>query len=230
MRIGVFGGSFNPVHKGHLRVAKSAIQGLMLDKLIIMPAAQNPLRKGEKYNVSFDGPTRLMLARVAFNGWPKVEVDAREINRGGVSYAIDTVRSLKDEYPSADFFFIIGEDSLNDLEKWKDIDELRRLVTFSTFPRTEESSTEVRSRIEKGGEIESLVGETVALFIKHRVRENPDDRVASVVRKGLVRKEGFCPCRLPKKPEFFCPCDEFRGQLADPAFRGLCHCRLYDKP
>ena len=55
-------------------------------------------------------------------------------------------------------------------------------------------------------------------------------KVVKVVKDGLVRKHGFCPCRLPKIPEFFCPCDEFKGQLADPAYHGLCHCRLYLKP
>ena len=57
-----------------------------------------------------------------------------------------------------------------------------------------------------------------------------DEKVVKVVKDGLVRKHGFCPCRLPKLPEFFCPCDEFKGQLADPAYHGLCHCRLYLKP
>ena len=59
---------------------------------------------------------------------------------------------------------------------------------------------------------------------------NGDEKVVKVVKDGLVRKHGFCPCRLPKLPEFFCPCDEFKGQLADPAYHGLCHCRLYLKP
>ena len=68
----------------------------------------------------------------------------------------------------------------------------------------------------------------VALFLKYRVSYNGE--MAETVLKGLERKGGYCPCRLPKLPEFFCPCDEFKSQLADPAYHGLCHCRLYRKP
>ena len=68
------------------------------------------------------------------------------------------------------------------------------------------------------------------LIEDNKVVLNSDEKIVKVVRDGLVRKGGYCPCRLPKNPEFFCPCDEFKGQLADPAFHGLCHCRLYLKP
>ena len=110
-------------------------------------------------------------------------------------------------------FFVIGEDSVEGLERWKDIDELRRLVSFKSYPRTPESSTEIRR-----------------LFAENSVTLNEDAKLVEVVRAGLVRKNAFCPCRLPKLPEFFCPCDEFKAQLADPSFHGLCHCRLYRKP
>ena len=62
------------------------------------------------------------------------------------------------------------------------------------------------------------------------VEVNPDEKIASAVRAGIVRKGGYCPCRLPKTPEFFCPCDEFKNQLADSSYHGPCHCRLYVKP
>ena len=94
-----------------------------------------------------------------------------------------------------------------------DYEELKKIVTFKAYPRTKESSTEIRELFEKG-----------------QVVFNGDEKVVKVVKDGLVRKHGFCPCRLPKLPEFFCPCDEFKGQLADPAYHGLCHCRLYLKP
>ena len=97
--------------------------------------------------------------------------------------------------------------------RWKDIDELKKLCTFRSYPRTPESSTAIRK-----------------LFEDNKVVLNPDEKIVKVVRDGLIRKGGYCPCRLPKNPEFFCPCDEFKGQLADSAFHGLCHCRLYRKP
>lgn len=226
-RIGLFGGSFNPVHSGHVGVVREAIEGLNLDRLIVIPASVSPFKVTSSPDGTFD---RLMLVRAAFNGMDKVEVDDRELVRGGVSYAIDTVRAIASENPDAELFFLIGEDSVEGLPRWKDYDELRTLCTFKAFPRTKESSTEIRRRLTAGEPIDDLVPAAVALLIRYGVRENEDRKIVSLIRAGLARKGGYCPCRLPKTPEFFCPCAEFRGQLADAAFHGLCHCRLYRKP
>ena len=228
MKIGIYGGSFNPVHNGHLNVARSAIADLALDRLLVVPARVSPFKtaQGGSY-CAFD---RLLLTRLAFNGMSKVEVDDREIRRGGVSYSIDTVREIAAENPGDEIFFIIGEDSLEGLPRWKDADELAKLCTFKAFPRTRESSTEVRARLEAGAPIDDLVPSAVAAFIAGRVVYNEDARAVDAVLNGLRRKEGFCPCRVPRLPEFFCPCDEFRAQLDDPGFHGLCHCRIFRKP
>ena len=228
MKIGIYGGSFNPVHNGHLNVARSAIADLALDRLLVVPARVSPFKaaQGGSY-CAFD---RLLLTRLAFNGMAKVEVDGREIRRGGVSYSIDTVREIAAENPGDEIFFIIGEDSLEGLPRWKDADELAKLCTFKAFPRTRESSTEVRARLEAGAPIDDLVPSAVAAFIAGRVVYNEDARAVDAVLSGLRRKEGFCPCRVPRLPEFFCPCDEFRAQLDDPEFHGLCHCRIFRKP
>ena len=228
MKIGIFGGSFNPVHSGHVGITKRAIEELALDKLIVIPASVSPF-KIEANAEYLDGAKRLMLVRAAFNGMAKVQVDARELERGGVSYAIDTVKEIAAENNGAEIFFIIGEDSLEGLEGWKDYNELVKLCTFKSYPRTKESSSLVRQRLGAGEDISDLVPEAVALFLKYNVAENEDTKIVDAVRAGLIRKEGYCPCRLPKLPEFFCPCDEFKGQLADPTFTGLCHCRLYKK-
>ena len=210
-RIGIYGGSFNPVHFGHVNVARKAIEELGLDRLIVIPANVSPFKVGDAPHPALWD--RLDLVRVAFAGVEKAEVDEREIKRGGVSYAIDTVRDIAAENQGAELFFVIGEDSVEGLERWKDIDELKRLVTFKSYPRTPESSTEIRELFEKNG-----------------VTLNTDEKIVAAVRAGIVRKNGFCPCRLPKLPEFFCPCDEFKAQLRDPDYHGLCHCRLYMKP
>ena len=225
MRIGLYGGSFNPVHNGHLGVARAAIAELTLDRLLVIPAAVSPFKTAAAETVRQD---RLLLTRAAFNGLEKVTVDDRELKRGGVSYAIDTVKEIAAENPGAEIFFVIGEDSVEGLPRWKDIDELRRLCTFGSFPRTRESSTEIRRRLAAGEPIDELVPPVVALFLRHGVVYNAE--MAETVLKGLERKGGYCPCRLPKLPEFFCPCDEFKAQLADPNYHGLCHCRLYVKP
>ena len=208
MRIGLYGGSFNPVHLGHIGIAKRAIADLALDKLIVIPANVSPFKTAQP--MPWD---RVELVKAAFRDLEKTVVDLREIERGGTSYAIDTVRQIAAENPGAELYFVIGEDSVEGLPRWKDIDELKRLCTFRSYPRTPESSTAIRK-----------------LFEDNKVVLNPDEKIVKVVRDGLIRKGGYCPCRLPKNPEFFCPCDEFKGQLADSAFHGLCHCRLYRKP
>ncbi|MBQ6137171.1 MAG: adenylyltransferase/cytidyltransferase family protein [Kiritimatiellae bacterium] len=211
MRVGIYGGSFNPVHLGHVGIARRAIGDLGLDRLVVVPANASPFKAGEAASPLWN---RLELVRAAFAGLDRVVVDDREMRRGGVSYTIDTVRELVSENPpGTEFFFITGEDCVADLPKWRSYDELSRLVTFKAYPRTRESSTEIRR-----------------LFGDNRVTLNPDARIVATVRAGVVRKNGYCPCRIPKLPEFFCPCDEFKAQLADPEFHGLCHCRLYLKP
>lgn len=211
MKIGIYGGSFNPIHYGHLNVARTAMKELELDRLIVIPANVSPFKvDDEGGEVLWD---RLELVKAAFADDPRVTVDERELKRGGVSYTIDTVRELAAENPGAELYYLIGEDSEEGLPRWKEIDELKKLVTFKVFPRTKESSTEIRE-----------------LFSKNGVTMNPDAKLAGVVRQGVIRKNAFCPCRLQKLPEFFCPCDEFKGQLRDPEYHGLCHCRLYLKP
>ena len=208
MRIGIYGGSFNPVHLGHVGVARRAIDDLSLDRLIVIPANVSPFKA--EHPMPWD---RVALVQAAFRDLEKTVVDLREIERGGVSYAIDTVRQIAAGNPGAELFFVIGEDSVEGLPRWKEIDELKRLCTFKAYPRTPESSTAIRKAFEDAG-----------------VVLNSDEKLVRAVREGLVRKGGYCPCRLPKDPEFFCPCDEFKAQLADASYHGLCHCRLYLKP
>ena len=215
MRIGIYGGSFNPVHYGHVRVARAAVSDLALDRLIVLPAHVSPFKTdAASEKARREAPwDRLALVHAAFAAVPNVVVDEREVRRGGVSYSIDTVREIAAENPGAELFFVIGEDSVAGLPRWKEIDALKKLVTFKVFPRTPESSTAIRE-----------------LFAANGVTLNPDAQMVATVRAGLVRKNGFCPCRLAKSPENFCPCDEFKSQMRDPAFHGLCHCRLYLKP
>ena len=211
MKIGIYGGSFNPVHFGHVGVARKAIADLGLDRLVVVPASVSPFKTDAATpQMPWD---RVELVQAAFRDVEKAVVDLREIERGGVSYAIDTVREIAAENPGAELFFIVGEDSVPGIPMWKDSEELQRLCTFKSYPRTPESSTEIRRLFEEG-----------------KVVLNPDEKLVRAVREGVVRKGGYCPCRLPKLPEFFCPCDEFKGQLADPSYHGLCHCRLYLKP
>ena len=219
------------MHYGHLNVAKSAIEQLSLDKLVVIPANVSPFKTSRHPELSsavplplstttspvYEWAEHLEQVRAIFAGIDKCVVDDRELKRGGVSYAIDTVREIRAEYSdstsSLHLYFIIGEDSVEGLPRWKDYETLKTLCEFVPFPRTKESSTEIRG-----------------LFADAKVTLNPDSKLVEAVKSGLVRKNGFCPCRLPKNPEFFCPCDEFKAQMRDPGYHGLCHCRLYLKP
>src|SRR3989442_2900266 len=130
--IGLFGGSFNPVHLGHLLVAQAAREELQVERLFFIPAAQSPFKPGM---VLAPAPERLRLLRLALAGQTVCEIDDQEIHRGGVSYTIDTVRDYVRRFPGAGLLYLIGTDHVAQLPKWREADELARLVEFIVIPR-----------------------------------------------------------------------------------------------
>jgi nicotinate-nucleotide adenylyltransferase len=131
-RIGLFGGSFNPVHLGHLLVAEAAREELQLAQLVFIPAAQSPFKPG----VELAPPAaRLRLLRLALAGWAGCVVDEQEIARGGVSYTVDTAQDYARRYPGAELFYLVGADQTALLPKWRQAQELARLVQFVIIPR-----------------------------------------------------------------------------------------------
>lgn len=161
MRIGIFGGTFNPIHSGHIGVSLRAAAEHSLDKVLVVPAARNPFKGDSGLNA-----LRWTLVEYACAGHPPLEPCDIELKRGGRSYTIDTVREVKSLYPGAELFFIIGEDNASETARWKDSDELARLVRFVTFPRTPESSSEVRRRLSNGETVRDLVPPVVADFLE----------------------------------------------------------------
>lgn len=131
-RIGVLGGSFDPPHAGHVAVAEAAVRQLGLDRLLVIPAAQAPLRDAAARAGADD---RLELARLAFAGVPRAAVDDREIRRGGVSYSVDTARELARENPGADLVWVLGADQLSRLHLWREAPGLCRLARFAVLAR-----------------------------------------------------------------------------------------------
>jgi len=166
MRIGLFGGSFNPIHAGHLGIAERALADRGLDSLLFIPAKVNPFKVGASNAEVAGGLTeeirRDLVARVcALN--PKFALWDVELRRpDGPSYAIDTVRAAQVRFPGAELFWLIGEDNVAGLPRWKDWETLRTLVRFISFPRTRESSTEIRRRLVAGESIADLVPPCVA--------------------------------------------------------------------
>ena len=133
MRVGIFGGSFSPVHNGHLALAREAMSELNLDKIIFVPSFSTPLKSREKV---LPVSLRLKLLKQALRGLPGFSVSLCEINRKGVSYTVDTLRELRKIYPPPhQLFFIAGADSYLDLPKWKEPEEIMRLSEWIVAPR-----------------------------------------------------------------------------------------------
>lgn len=139
-RIGLFGGSFDPIHCGHLIIAQDAVEQLELDRLIFIPAARSPL-KGDQTPV--DGQHRLAMLRQAVEDNPRFEVSDIEVSRGGISFTIDTVRQMRGQYPDADLFFIVGADSLTELHLWRDVDQFLEQCTLVPFARGGEDTSAI---------------------------------------------------------------------------------------
>src|SRR5690349_8297573 len=105
MRIGIFGGSFDPVHLGHQLVAQAAREELQLDRVFFVPAAQSPF-KPDRQLAAADKRTALLRIALAGKSW--AEVDTQELDRGGISYSIDTVEEFRRQFPRSDLFYLIG--------------------------------------------------------------------------------------------------------------------------
>ncbi|MBI4431887.1 MAG: nicotinate (nicotinamide) nucleotide adenylyltransferase [Candidatus Omnitrophica bacterium] len=166
MKVGVFGGSFNPVHSGHLKLASHARETLNLDKVFFVPSYQTPL----KDEPLMPAGRRIKLLRDAIKGRPGFSVSLCEIKRRGLSYTVDTLKSLKKSLPkNAVLYFLAGMDNVKNFKRWKSPEEilrLSRLVIFSrpgfpkrkipagalfvSFDALELSSTEIRKRLKIG--------------------------------------------------------------------------------
>jgi nicotinate-nucleotide adenylyltransferase len=132
VKIGFLGGSFDPVHFGHLLAAQDAFEQHQLDRLIIVPAAQAPLKPSEAKSSSED---RLAMIRAAVEWDTRFEVSDFELRRGGVSFTIDSARHFKSLYPNDQLFWVIGGDQLPQLHLWKEIGELAKIVEFIFLER-----------------------------------------------------------------------------------------------
>ena len=186
-RIGIFGGSFDPPHSGHLILAQSALNQLRLDKVIFLPAYRAPHKRGKRPT---SAASRFRMSQLAVSGNARFEVSDIEIRRKGVSYTHKTVAQISRDYPEAKLFLIIGGDNFAQFHTWKMPDEILRLASLAVYRRSGEvhtqprrfsknilllrgplvniSSSEIRSRVEMGKTIRYLVPEKVRKFIASR--------------------------------------------------------------
>ncbi|MCI5841268.1 MAG: nicotinate (nicotinamide) nucleotide adenylyltransferase [Clostridium sp.] len=134
MKIGVFGGTFNPPHNGHVRLAKAAADELKLDKLLVIPSCIPPHKIAAKLA---DGQERLEMCRLAFGCDPRFEVSPIELERGSRSYTVETLRELKALYPDSELYFIVGSDMLESFDKWYLWQEILSLSVLCAASREE---------------------------------------------------------------------------------------------
>lgn len=183
MRLGVYGGSFDPPHLGHLVAASDACEALGLNRLLWIPSAVHPL-KGDRVRTA--PQVRLDMVRAAIAGDERFQADDLELRRAGPSYTVDTLRELRARHPDAELFLLAGADLLHELPRWREPDEVMRLATLAVVSRegdalapesplpavavrvarVDVSSTEVRRRAAAGQTLRYLVPEPVRALIE----------------------------------------------------------------
>lgn len=184
MRIGVLGGTFDPPHVGHFLAAVDAFEKLLLDELIFVPAATQPLKTGAPALAS--AKDRLEMVRRAVGDDTRFEVSEAEIARGGLSYTVETLEALARERPGAELVFILGMDALSSFDQWKSPDRILELASLAVLARSGDhgvsadvgggvtvvgtrridvSSSEIRQRIAEGKSIRGFVAESVEAYI-----------------------------------------------------------------
>lgn len=189
MRIGVLGGSFDPVHSGHVGVARAVADALGLERVLLMPAAQAPLRD---VGVRASGVHRAEMVRRAIEeaGDARLELCGLELERGGTSFTAETLRDLRRRRPGDDVVWIVGDDQFARLGSWREPEELARLAEWAVYARPGEvaapeaviaglrwtrveakaewavSSSEVRARLGRGESVAGLLSDKVIEYIR----------------------------------------------------------------
>lgn len=189
--LGILGGTFDPIHIGHLRIAEAVYERIALEQIIFIPAFVPPHKVGQDYAPA---EQRYAMTELAVKPYPHFTVSDMELRRSGVSYTIDTLRELRQIYPDKELYFIIGADSVAQLHTWNSINEMLQLATFVAAgrpgyegvmeevvhhlgvaaaerimllhtPEYDISSTEIRTRLHEGASLAGLVPRAVEQYI-----------------------------------------------------------------
>ncbi len=184
MRIGIFGGSFDPPHKGHIAIARKAMNQLKLNQIYFIPAYLPPHKLGNSSTLAYH---RLKMLKLSIKGIKNFYVSDIEIKRRGVSYTVDTLKLFKKRFPESDLFLLIGMDNLAQFKSWKSPETILQLSKIAVYKRKgychfgkkiaidyvlikgeqhNISSTEIRNRIRKGMLISKHVKKAVEEYIK----------------------------------------------------------------
>jgi nicotinate-nucleotide adenylyltransferase len=186
-RIGIFGGTFDPVHSAHIEVAESVRRALALDRMLLVVANQPWQKEGERTLTPAED--RYAMVAAAVRDRPDLEASRLEIDRGGASFTVDTVRQLKQADPGAELFLVVGSDVVPALGTWHEEAALSREVTLAVVGRPgappvepgrgwrsvpvpvapfDLSSTDLRRRLEAGEQVDGLIPEAVIRCIHQR--------------------------------------------------------------
>ena len=184
-KIGLFGGSFDPIHHGHLILARDAMESLGLDRVIFIPVNVSPHKLAHP---PVAARLRCEMVAAAINGESRFSMDACEAEREGPSFAVDTVRLMQQRFPQAEFFYFIGEDNVPALHTWREINELKKIASFVVLTRgdlepiegfpvisrnIDISSTDIRNRIARGLSVRYLLPDAVcAILARHQLYLN----------------------------------------------------------
>jgi nicotinate-nucleotide adenylyltransferase len=179
MRLALYGGTFDPVHHGHLVLARDALEELQVDRVVFIPANLSPHKQATS---PAPASLRREMLAAAIAGEPGFTLDDSELQLSGPSFTIDTVERIRATYPDSQIYYLIGADNVRDLHTWRRIDDLRQLVEFVVFGRGDGASqsanpfrtlnrridisaTEIRRRVARGDSIRYLVPEPVRSII-----------------------------------------------------------------
>ena len=195
MRIGVFGGTFDPIHNGHLALVDAALRHFGLDRVLLMPGHVTPFKQDSLVTSPED---RLAMVRLAARGNPRLEVSTLELDRGGVSYTVDTLEALRAQRPGDELWLLLGLDSLREFGRWRRARDILSLATVATLRRPgttlpegdlpgldaadtallrknvadgdcpDISSSDIRRRIAAGLPLDGLLPEAVSAYIRRR--------------------------------------------------------------
>ncbi len=192
VRRGIFGGSFDPIHNGHLIVARHAADRLPLDRVHFVPAREQPFKHG-RHGAAPEARLAMLLLAVAED--PRFVADARELGRAGPSYTVDTVREVRAEWPEDELFLLVGSDAAREFPLWREaprLAELARVVVLTrpgseppahglvgevlVVPEVPISATAIRRRVGHGEDVRDAVPPPVADYIEshHLYREGSD--------------------------------------------------------
>ena len=180
LRLGLFGGTFDPPHIGHLVVAQDVLEALDLDRILFVPARVPPHKAGRKISPA---PRRLEMVRAMIRGNDSFEVTEVELRRSGPSFTVDTLAHFRETHPEAEIFFILGADQAASFDTWEEPERVARLATLAVMNRAgigpppegflsvpvtriDVSATEIRDRVRAGRSIRYLVPDAVREIIE----------------------------------------------------------------